>query len=338
MTPCAPSSPPSAHIPPRDGSLRHFPSLHIPHRSRASGWAFLLLASLCLLPACSVRKFAANKAADALSGSGSTFTSDDDPELVRDALPFSLKMMEALLSETPQHPGLLLTLGSGFTQYGFAFVQQEAERIEDADLDRARELQARARRLYLRGHNYALRGLETAHPGFTNQLRTHPKKAVQVLKKSDVPFAYWSAAGWAAAIAQAKDDPAMVSDLPQVEALIDRAVELDEAWNRGTLHGLLITFEMSRTTGTGDPVERATRHFHRALELGGKDSAGPYVAYAESVCIPQEDRKRFEESLHQALAIDPDANTSARLENHIHQRRARWLLGRIDKLFLPSLP
>lgn len=313
-----------------------------PRRSPSSSpahAAFIALAlAVALLSGCSVRKFAVNRVADALTGGGSTFTSDDDPELVRDALPFSLKLMESLLAESPKHPGLLLTLGSGFTQYGFAFVQQEAERIEDDDLDRARELQVRARRLYLRGRNYALRGLEVTHPGFTNALRADPKSAVQTAQKADVPLLYWSAVGWAGAISQAKDDPAMVADLPQVEALIERALELDPSWNQGTLHGLMITFEMSRTTGTGDPVERATRHFHQAVELGGHSIAGPYVAFAESVCISQEDRTGFERSLRQALAINPDLNPGSRLENLIHQRRAQWLLGRIDKLFLPSLP
>jgi len=287
---------------------------------------------------CSVRKLAVNKVADALTGGGSTFTSDDDPELVRDALPFSLKLMESLLVETPEHPGLLLTLGSGFTQYGFAFVQQDAERIEDEDLDRARELQVRARRLYLRGRNYALRGLEVAHPGFTNALRADPQSAVQITRKGDVPLLYWSAVGWAGAIAQAKDDPSLVADLPQVEALIERALELDESWNSGTLHGLMITFAMSRTTGTGDPVELATHHYERAIQLGGGSIAGHYVAYAESVCVPREDRAQFEALLQKALAINPDANPASRLENLIHQRRARWLLHRIDKLFLPSIP
>ncbi|MGE3311718.1 MAG: TRAP transporter TatT component family protein, partial [Limisphaerales bacterium] len=230
--------------------------------------AVLILAGL-VLPGCSVRKLAVNKVADALTGGSSTFVTDDDPELVRDALPFSLKLMESLLAESPTHAGLLLTLGSGFTQYGFAFVQQEAERVEDDDLGRARELQLRARRLYLRGRNYALRGLEAVHPGFTNALREDPQTAVQRTRKDDVPLLYWSAAAWAAAIAQAKDDPMLVADLPQVDALANRALELDESWNRGALHGFMITLAMSRATGTGDPVEEATRHFQRALELSG---------------------------------------------------------------------
>ncbi len=297
-----------------------------------------LVFAVIVLPGCSIRKMAINKVADALTGGSSTFVTDDDPELVRDALPFSLKLMESLLAESPTHAGLLLTLGSGFTQYGFAFVQQEAERVEDDDLSRARELQARARRLYLRGRNYGLRGLEAAHPGFTNALREDPRAAVRLAEKEDVPFLYWSAAAWAGAISQAKDDPALVGDLPQVDALANRALELDEDWNRGTLHGFMITLAMSRTTGTGDPVEEATRHFERAVELGGGALAGPHVAFAESVCVPTEDRARFEESLRRALEIDPDVDPSSRLENLIHQHRARWLLDRIDVLFLPSLP
>ena len=38
---------------------------------------------------------------DALAGTGSTFASDDDPELVGEAVPFGLKTMESLLAESP---------------------------------------------------------------------------------------------------------------------------------------------------------------------------------------------------------------------------------------------
>jgi predicted anti-sigma-YlaC factor YlaD len=38
--------------------------------------------------------------------------------------------------------------------------------------------------------------------------------------------------------------------------------------------------------------------------------------------------------LERALRIDPDQHPAARLANLIAQRRARWLLGRIDDLFL----
>jgi len=304
--------------------------------------AVILLFSLLLLGAggagCSIRKLAMNRVADALSSGSGTFASDNDPELVGDALPFSLKLMESILAETPRHEGLLTALGGGFTQYAYAFVQQQAERVEDEDLDRARELQLRARNLYLRGRDYALRGLEVRHAGLGAALAADPGAAVARTTPADVPLLYWCAASWAGAIAQAKDDPVLVGDLPKVEALVDRALVLDEGWNRGALHGLMITYEMSRVTGEGDPVERATRHFRRAVELGGGRMASPYVAYAESVCVPREDRAGFEENLARALAVAVDAAPEWRLENLILQRRARWLLGRADRLFLPAIP
>jgi predicted anti-sigma-YlaC factor YlaD len=293
---------------------------------------------LLLGSGCSVRRLAVNQVANALTSGSSSFATDNDPELVKDALPFSLKLMESLLSESPRHQGLLLTLGSGFTQYGYAFVQMEAERLEDTDLDAARQGQVRARNLYLRGRNHLWQGWEVRHPGFVEALFHDPQAAVSQATEEDVPWLYWTAASWAAAISLSKDDPSMVGDLPKVEALIDRALVLDEDWNRGSLHQFLITFEMSRATGTGDPVLRATRHFERALALSEGKLAGPRVAYAEAVCIPQEDRAGFVAQLEKVLALDVNADPSSRVENLVLQRRARWLMGRVDELFLPPLP
>jgi hypothetical protein len=58
----------------------------------------ILLAAVAILTsACSVSQFAVNKVGDALAGGGGTYASDEDPELVGAALPFSLKLVESLL-------------------------------------------------------------------------------------------------------------------------------------------------------------------------------------------------------------------------------------------------
>src|SRR5216684_3240802 len=108
--------------------------------------SFLRVGLACLLLACfigsgcSLRRYALNKAADALARSGSTFSIDDDPELIKAAAPFSLKLMESFLAENPRHTGLLAAAASGFTQYAFAFVQEEADEVEPADLAAAEAL------------------------------------------------------------------------------------------------------------------------------------------------------------------------------------------------------
>jgi predicted anti-sigma-YlaC factor YlaD len=306
---------------------------------RGAHFGALALAAL-LVAGCSVRQYTVNRLGDALArGGGGTFASDDDPELIKAAVPFSLKLMESLLAESPDHQGLLLATSSGFTQYAFAFVQQDADEIEATDFAAAQALRARAKRLCLRARNYGLRGLEARHRGFGAALAAGPRAAVAIMGRADTAQLYWTAAAWGAAISFGKDDPALIAEIPQMEALIDRALELDESWGNGSIHSFLISYEMSRPGMTGDPAERSRRHFERALELAGGRQAGPFVSFAEAVCIAQQDAAQFEQLLNRALAVDPDAAPEFRLANLVMQRRARWLLSKKDDLFLnPAKP
>ena len=306
--------------------------------SRQPGNLVATILALCLLATgCSIKRMAVNKMGNALAGSGTTFASDDDPDLIKAAVPFSLKLMESLLAESPSHKGLLFATSSGFTQYAYAFVQQDADELEAKDLAAATALRVRAKRLYLRARNYGLRGLEAAYPGFEGRLRANPKQAVRLTKRADVPLLYWTAASWGLAITP--DDPELIAEQPIVEALIDRALALNESWDRGAIHGFLITYETRRQGAKGDASQRSRQHFQRAVELGGGQQASPYVSLAEAVSIQKQDVKEFESLLRQALAINPDTNPEQRLINCVMQRRARWLLSKREDLFLmPASP
>jgi hypothetical protein len=153
-------------------------------------------------------------------------------------------------------------------------------------------------------------------------------------RREDVPLLYWTAAAWGAAVSLSKDDPDLIADQPLFEALIDRALELDEAFDNGSIHAFLISYEPARQGAEGDPYQRARVHFDRAVSLTGGQLAGPFVAYAEAVDVPRQDRAEFQAMLQKALSLDPDARKAWRLANLIMQRRARWLLTRVDDLFL----
>src|SRR5271163_669576 len=194
-------------------------------------WAALIPVVL-VLSSCSIKKYAINKVGDALAGTGETFASDDDPELIRAAVPFSLKLVESLLAENPRHQGLLLAAARGFTQYSYAFVQEDADETEDTDRARAAALRARAAKLYVRARNYGLQGLEVKHKDFTARLKANPKQAVLELKKSDVEMMYWTTLSWAAALS-ASHDLMMLPEIPRFEALADRVIELDDTFEEG---------------------------------------------------------------------------------------------------------
>jgi predicted anti-sigma-YlaC factor YlaD len=292
------------------------------------------IAALALtLPACSVRKLAVNSLGNALAQGGSTYASDDDPELVAEASPFALKTMEALLEESPRHRGLLYATASGFTKYGYAFVQQEGDFVEERDLERATELRGRARRLYERARDYGLRGLEVDFPGLRERLRTDPKGAVARTQKKHVPLLFWTANAWGAAIALAKDDSELTADQTSAEALMRRALELDEGYEYGSGHDFFIVYEGGRSS-VGGSLAKAREHLDRSVALSQGRRAAPFVAFAETVSVASQDRGEFAAMLDKALAVDPDGVKELRLSNRIYQRRARWLQGRADELFV----
>jgi predicted anti-sigma-YlaC factor YlaD len=300
----------------------------------SSAGVFLTLTFAFSLSGCSVRKFAVNKLGDSLASSGTTFASDNDPEFVGQALPFSLKLIEGLLAESPKHRGLLFAAASGFTQYSYVYVQQASEEIESADVEKSAELRTRTRNLYLRARDYGLRGLEAKHLGFTAALHENPKSAVRAARAADVPLLYWTAVSWGAAISLSKDHPGLVAEQPQVESLIDRAYELNAGYENGVIEQFLISYESARQGAKGDFAQRCKEHFDRAVQLSAGQLASPFVSYAETVSIQKQNRAEFDSLLKKALEVNADARPEWRLSNLIMQRRARWLLSREDELFL----
>jgi tetratricopeptide (TPR) repeat protein len=295
--------------------------------------SLLLVIAIGASAGCSIKRMAMKSVAGSLAGSGDVYASDDDPELIRDATPFALKTMEAMLVELPENENLLLALCQGFTQYAFAFVQVDAELEEDTDYFESERMRERALRLYLRARDYGLRGLELRHEGVSRQLIVDPEAAVVSCRVDEVPLLYWTGAAWGAALSLGKDRPELIADLPAVVALEKRALALDEDYGEGAIHEVLMTLE-SLPANMGGSLDRAREHYERALELSGGRRAGTYVAFAENVAVQTQDRAEFERLLNAALAVDPDAEPSLRLQNLIVQRRARHLLTRVDDLFL----
>jgi predicted anti-sigma-YlaC factor YlaD len=300
-----------------------------------------LLVSFAALAACATlsgcRTIALGAAADAVASSGEGYGRDDDPELVRQAVPFGLKTMEGLLDEKPEHVGLLTALASGFTQYGYAFVQADADAADlEGKLSAARAGRDRARRLYLRARDYGLRGLEVRHRGLAAALRSarDPARALAAAEREDVPLLYWTASAWALAISNGKGDMALVAELPSPVAMMERALALDEGWGEGALHEFFVTYDAGRTAAEGGGPERAKAHLDRALELSLNAKLGPRVAWAEGALVRAQDRPGFTRALEEVLGADPGEVPRHRLANLLAQRRARLLLDHADDLFL----
>jgi predicted anti-sigma-YlaC factor YlaD len=121
--------------------------------------------------------------------------------------------------------------------------------------------------------------------------------------------------------------------VPLLDAMMNRAYELDEDFSSGTLDEFFLLFYASLPEGMGGDPERALVHYKKALEKSQGLSAGPYVSYAQAVAVPAQDYASFKENLQAALAIDITAVPSNTLVNIINQRKARYLLEKAEDLF-----
>ncbi len=284
-----------------------------------------------LASGCSLNHFAANYLSE---GPASTFAQDDDPELIAEALPFALKVMESVRDGAPEHEGIHLALASGFTQYAYAFVQLKAEAIEEKDFDESLRLKKRAAKLFMRAYRYGMQGLEIAQPGFEERSVKDLDRALADMEKEQVGLLYWTGLSLAAHANVNRGDTDAIGSLPTAVSMLKRALELNESYEKGSIHEFFITYCAMTAEEQGGGEEQARQHFRRAVELSNGKKASPYIALAESISVAKQDRNEFLSLLEMALAIDPEKAPEFKLVNTLMQQRAMRLKMKVDDLFL----
>lgn len=277
------------------------------------------------LSGCAVRPLVVDQAASALSGQG--LSQEEDLQLAREASAFYLKFSESVLSETPGHMKLAESVSAGFTQYAYAFVAFDAEKIDAQRPKEAAQMRVRAGRLYARAHRHAMTALEKSSPGFLAALKQTDRSKQPKLTPAQVPLAYWASASLGGWISMSKDDPDLVADFPLSMRLAELAWQVDPQFGQGALASLMGTLESAKVGGSR---RSAQAYFDQAIVLSAEKDAGPYVAKAEGVALAAQDKKQFEQLLKQALAISQQHRS---LQNEVMRERAQWLLASMDDLF-----
>jgi hypothetical protein len=280
---------------------------------------------VCLAAGCSPRHLLIQGVADELARQGGA--DEEDLGLAREASAFYLKLSESLLRESPGHLKLAESVTGGFTQYAFAFVAFEAERLEAKDAKAAHQLRQRAARLYQRAQRHGMAALAATAPGLAQALVQPGTGPWPGLKQEQVALAYWTAAAWGGWIALSKDHPDTVADLPQAVRLAQLAYATQPDHAQGALASLMGSFEAARPGGS---ITLATQYFDQAIRLGAGRNAGAWVAKAEAIALPAQDRPAFEALLQQALSASQQHRD---LSNEVMRERALWLLANADDLF-----
>lgn len=293
------------------------------HFKRTSALILWVLTALSL-SACSVRQQLVRQVADEWTQSS---VEEEDIGLAREASAFYLKVSESLLRAAPGHVALAEAVTSGLTQYAYAFLVNEADRIESTQLQQAQSLRERAARMYARARQQGWATLLLHHPDWPHQLNALGDRASLKIRPEEVGLVYWTAAAWGGQISMSKDSPDVVADLPMVVALATQAWQVQPNHGDGALASLMGTLEMARPGGSS---ARALAYWDQSIAISKGLNPGPYVAKAESWAIAQQDRPAFEALLNKAIEV---SQTQRSLANQIMRTRAQWLLSQSDDIF-----
>jgi hypothetical protein len=282
------------------------------HRARiAALLALVVLTGCASLMASTTTRLANNLSAAVLN--------QNDPETVRQGAPAYLLLVDSLIEGDPENTAMLQTGARLYAAYATAFVEDPA----------------RARRLTQRAVEYADRALCLDFaPACSPDARSFDGFVAALGQASprDVPVLYtWGVAqaGW---IQANSDDWNAIAELPRVEAVMQRVVELDETYERGAAHVYLGILATLRPPALGGHPEEGRRHFERALEISqGRDLMGQ-VQFAQHYARLVFDRPLHDRLLNQVLAAEAN-QPGLTLTNTLAQEQAHKLLANADAYF-----
>jgi len=282
---------------------------------------FFLLCLLFLLSACLPnKKLTVGAAATLLDGVAKSSSQQSDLRILREGMPAYLMLIDGMIQAVPNNEQLLLAGAQSYSSFASLFVEDQDK--EYANL------------LYERGKQYALRSLEMR--GFKDPLQ-RPfddfKEGLNRLGKKEVPTLFWTATCWANWIRLNLDSIEAVSELPRVEAMMKRALELDEGFYYGGPHLFMGIWFASRPKIAGGDLKKAQEHFLKALDLGQGKFLMAYVYYANYYARKKMDKDLFTATLQKVLEIPADTSPDLVLLNTVAKRQAKELLSRVEEYF-----
>jgi len=266
----------------------------------------LLLLGLLSLAACV-------SVADMADGLGQAMLSQDDPQTVRDGAPAFLLLLDGLVQSDPEDADTLIVGAKLYGAYAAVFVKDEA----------------RLKRLINRARDYSRRALCEELSALCAVLDSPFDVFNPVLQEMDddeIPVLHTYAVIWVAWIKAHKSDWNAIADLAKVKACMQRIVELDEAYDRGSAHLYLGLLNTLLPKSLGGKPELARQHFNRAIELSQGRNLMVKVHYAERYARLVFDEKLHNRLLHEVLQAEA-SEPGLTLLNTLAKEKAQELLA-----------
>ncbi|MDJ0815776.1 MAG: TRAP transporter TatT component family protein [Desulfobacterales bacterium] len=282
---------------------------------------FLMLLLTILISACAGSKtLTVGATASLLEDIAKSAYRQSDLKLIREGMPSYLMLIDGMVEAVPNNKQLLINAAQAYASFASAFIQDE-------DRDYARVLYARAK-------DYALRALEQIG---VEDPASAPfeefERRVSLLNKNEVPYLFWAASCWGNWISLSQNSIAALAELPRVELLMKKVLELDEGFYFGGAHIFMGILNGSKPKMAGGNPELARKHFLKAIELGDGKFLMTYIYYANYYAKKTFDKDLYLATLETVLQTPADIVPDLTLLNTVAQSRASKMLNEADEYF-----
>ncbi|HKX11840.1 MAG TPA: TRAP transporter TatT component family protein, partial [bacterium] len=164
------------------------------------------------------------------------------------------------------------------------------------------------------------------------------QKALGTFSKGDLEDLFWAGIAWGNYLNFNKDSTDAIAELPRVEALFNRVLELDETYYYGGPHLFFGAFYGSRPKLLGGDPDKSKMHFEKAIQIGGGKYFMAQVSEAQYYAVQVQDLGLYERLLNEIVAADVTVLPEQRLSNEVAKRRAQILLDKKSLFFSQAEP
>lgn len=289
---------------------------------------------------CSPRRLMVDEFAAMVERGLPAIEQEDDLHLLAKSMPAHIKLLETVLASDPDNRDLLVLLARLYGGYAFAILEseREARRLErpsvvDTGIPDGM-LEDAIARYFQHGADYALRRLENRYPEARVQLNRLSSAAafMQSLDSDDVPALFWYAFNLGGFVQHRLDSVEAMAKAHLVEKAMRRIIELDEAYDNGNAHLVLLVYYASRPAMMGGNPGQARRHYQRHADLKTGTAGLRETYWARHVLVQQQDKAAFVSHLS-AVAQSPEGGRPFSLMDRVAAVRARLYLASVDRFF-----
>jgi hypothetical protein len=244
---------------------------------------------------------------------------NSDLATVKEGGPAYLIMVDAFVLDDPSNPRLLKSAAGLYATYSRFFVTDKERRL----------------RLTGKARDYAQRAACEANGDLCGlgQVGVDDFNAkIASATISDLGNLYTLGTAWAGWIRGRSDSIKALAQIPRIETIMTRVVELDEGYLDGSAHLYLGALAMVLPPVLGGKPGVARTHFERGVELAGTRNLMARLLYAKKYARPMFDRELHDRLLTEVMSL-PATVEGYTLINTLAKEQAKELLESGDDYF-----